>query len=261
MKKLIILSDWEHDSVRRQQVKTAINTYLKDAHGAAIECVAAGTESLQATYILKQLLDTAARYDDPSAVVILVDILSEKLLKDQLEDEDLLRPLILKLKNGTYIVGPNRDNVFSLIKPTIEAVFKYPGFKLVRSFPARDSYSRIAAHLVDSLEDELDLEEVHLDAIPALNDHFVGYVDTLGDIYTTLTIEDLKGHAEPNAVAKLRIGETNLEANYVLNQYQPDEGEYIVYPSFFGSPDNAYLAIRSTPALHHIKPGTPVILG
>ena len=117
------------------------------------------------------------------------------------------KPVIMRLKSGIYLLGPNSGYDFSMIKSRIEELYVYRGLNEKGQFHSRDLFSRISAHLMDYLEDELELEEISTNIIPELDEFYIGHIDNFGNIKTTIVEEDFKGKYEYGEVVGLKINQ------------------------------------------------------
>ena len=186
MKKLFIVADWAFDSLTQAEVKIAIEGFLKQSQNANISFIAATPSTIHTGFLISQLVEDIERYGQPLESVIFQNTDPRLHTKRGLA-------VIMKLKSGLYLIGPNSGYDFSLIKNRIDELFIYKGLNDKGQFHSRDLYSRISAHLMDYLEDELELEEVNVDNIPDLKGFFVGHIDNFGNMKTTITQENFKG--------------------------------------------------------------------
>lgn len=151
--------------------------------------------------------------------------------------------IVVRLKSGIYVCGPNAGYDFSLLKPSIEYVYRYPGLDKGSQFRSRDLYSRVSAHLMDDMEDELELEEQPSNCIPELRGYFIGHIDNYGNIKTTITHADLKGKIELGEKVEITINDVKQSALYVSNLFGGTPGKLVIYPGSSGDPANPYLEI------------------
>ncbi|MFN4212427.1 MAG: hypothetical protein ACK4FL_00455 [Microgenomates group bacterium] len=249
MKKLIILADWAWDSLTCQEVRSAVEGFLKNPNCANISFVNSTPSTIHAGFLCAQIVETEERYGRPLETVIFVNI------DPRLEGKGA--PFFaIKLKSGIYLAGPNAGYNFSLIKKKLDQVFIYQGFDKGSQFRSRDFYSRVCAHLMDGMEDELALEEVSQDQIPTLKGYYIGHIDNFGNIKTTLTASDFKGKYEYGDLIKLRINRVTNLARYVSGLFGGRVGELIIYPGSSGSKDNPYLEISIWRHFSEEKPTT-----
>src|SRR5439155_326944 len=108
---------------------------------------------------------------------------------------------------------------------------------------SRYVYARVCAHLMDAMEDDLELEEISLASIPSLQGYHIGHIDLFGNIKTTITVEDLKGKYEYGDEVDLKINAVQKKAVYKDNLFTGTPGELVIYPGSSGAKDNPYLEI------------------
>jgi S-adenosylmethionine hydrolase len=151
--------------------------------------------------------------------------------------------IVIHLASGMYLCGPNAGYDFSLIKSKIEEVYLYRGLEKGSQFRSRDNFPRVVAHLMDALEDDLDLEEVSSNIIPSLDGFYIGHIDNFGNIKTTITREDIKEKYEYDDQVTIKINNVEKKARYVTSLFGGSPGELVIYPGSSGVKDNPYLEI------------------
>jgi S-adenosylmethionine hydrolase len=176
--------------------------------------------------------------------------------KTKVEKAQGAKFLVIRLKSGLYLCGPNAGYDFSMVKERIDEVFEYKDFDKGSQFRSRDLYSRVCAHLMEAMEDDLDLEEVSVDVIPDLKGFYIGHIDNFGNIKTTITHEDLKGKVEYGGYIKIKIGKIIKKVRYVDNLFGGEVGELVIYPGSSGKKDNPYLEISVWRHFDEEKPTT-----
>ncbi|MGB9883538.1 MAG: SAM hydroxide adenosyltransferase [Microgenomates group bacterium] len=258
MKRLIVLADLAEDSLSCAEVKIATLGYLKDPTNADITFVSSTPSTIHTTFLLNQLVEDIERFNHPQEIVIFQNT-DPRLHSDKgLEKAEGAKPLIIKLKSGLYITGPNAGYDYSLIKDRIEQAFVYQGLNEEGQFHSRDLYSRISAHLMDYMEDELELEEVSIDEIPDLKGYFIGHIDNFGNIKTTITQEDFKGKFEYGDILKIKINKIEKKVKFVPSLFGGVPGELVIYPGSSGKKDNRFLEITVWRYFTEEKPTTGV---
>ena len=249
MKKLFIVADWAFDSLTQAEVKIAIEGFLKQSQNANISFIAATPSTIHTGFLISQLVEDIERYGQPLESVIFQNTDPRLHTKRGL-------PVIMKLKSGLYLIGPNSGYDFSLIKNRIDELFIYKGLNDKGQFHSRDLYSRISAHLMDYLEDELELEEVNVDNIPDLKGFFVGHIDNFGNMKTTITQEDFKGKYEYDDFVNVKINGKVKKARYVSNLFGGTPGELVIYPGSSGKMNNRYLELSIWRHFTEVAPTT-----
>lgn len=243
MKKLIVIADWAADSLNCQEVKTAVEGFLKKSGGANISFVASTPSTLHTGFLLQQLCLTEEKYGDPNQAVIFQNTDPRIQTDEGVREAKGAEFVVVKLKSGIYLCGPNAGYDFSLVRNQVEIIFTYPGLDKGTQFRSRDLYSRVCAHLMDEMEDELELEEELANIIPGLQDFYVGHIDNHGNIKSTITHEDLKGKYEYGSSIEIVLNEVTKKAKYVENLFGGTPGELVIYPGSSGSKDNPYIEI------------------
>ena len=272
MKKLIIIADWAEDTLARQEVRSAVEGYLKNHNGGNISFIYSTPSSIHTAFLVKQIVEIEERFGKPLETVIFQNT-DPRLHSDHaLKKAEGAKPLILRLKSGLYITGPNASYNFSLVKNRIEEVFEYAGLTIQGQFHSRDLYARIAAHLMDEQEDEMDLEEVSSTLIPELSGLYIGHIDNFGNIKTLIKHSYLKGKYEYGEQIDITINGIHKKVRYVESLFGSEPGELVIYPGSAGSNDDRYLEIsiwrhftedKPTTGLHEFnfpKPGNPIVL-
>lgn len=243
MKKLIVISDWASDSLPNQEVRSAIEGFLKEGSTPNISFVSSTPSTIHTAFLLSQLVRIEERYGRPLETVFFQNT-DPRLQSEIAVDEAQGAPfIIIRLISGMYICGPNAGYDFSLIKDEIEQVYEYKGLDKGTQFRSRDLYSRVCAHLMDAMEDELDLEEIHSHVIPELRGFYIGHIDNFGNIKTTITVEDLKGKVELGEELTVKIHQKVQKVLYVSNMFGGTPGQLVMFPGSSGAKDNPYIEI------------------
>jgi len=272
MKKLIVVADWASDSLTCQEFKTALQGFAKNAKEVDISFVSSSPSTIHTSYILEQLIRTEERYGIPNETVIFQNTDPRIQAKEGVAKAQGAEFIVLRLKSGIFLCGPNAGYDFSLLKNKIEYTYCYLGLDRGSQFRSRDLYSRVSAHLMDHLEDEMDLEEESSNCIPELRGYYVGHIDNYGNIKTTITREDFKGKYEYGEQVEITLNNVTKKATYVSNLFGGTPGELVIYPGSSGDKDNPYLEIsvwrhfteeKPTTGLaefHSPKPGMEIVL-
>lgn len=243
MKKLIVIADWAADSLTNQEVRSAVEGFAKDGTQARITFVASTPSTIHTAFLIKQILTTEERYGDPMNLVIFQNTDPRIQADEGVQQAKGAEFILVKTVTGAWLCGPNAGFDFSMIRGQIEKVFHYPGLDKGSQFRSRDLYSRVSAHLMDELEDELDLEEEHSNVIPGLQGYYVGHIDNYGNVKTTITHEELKGKFELGATVTVSLNGVTKKAKYVSNLFGGTPGELVMYPGSSGDPKNPFMEI------------------
>jgi S-adenosylmethionine hydrolase len=243
MKKLIVVSDWVDDSLTCAEFSSAVLGFLNESKTAQITFVSSTPSTIHTSFLINQIVEVEERFGRPLETVIFQNTDPRLQSKTKVEKAQGAKFLVIRLKSGLYLCGPNAGYDFSMVKERIDEVFEYKDFDKGSQFRSRDLYSRVCAHLMEAMEDELDLEEVLVDVIPDLKGFYIGHIDNFGNIKTTITHEDLKGKVEYGEYIKIKIGKVVKKARYVDNLFGGEVGELVIYPGSSGRKDNPYLEI------------------
>jgi len=272
MKKLIVVADWAHDSLTNQEVQTAIEGFAKDPNDVRISFVSSTPSTLHTSYLMQQIIRTEERYGRPLHTVIFQNTDPRIQTKEGVEKAKGAEFIVVRLKSGIFVCGPNAGYDFSLLKPQIEYVYKYPNLDKGSQFRSRDLYSRVSAHLMDGLEDEMDLEEQSSNIILELRGFYIGHIDNYGNIKTTITKEDLKGKYEVGEQVEISINDVTKKATHVSNLFGGTPGQLVIYPGSSGDASNPFMEISiwrhftekvATTGIHEFempRPGMEIVL-
>ncbi len=274
MKKLFVVADWVRDPLYFPQFYTSVEGRLKNpTPRPTIIPVAVSPNAFEASYITRQIVETEKRYGRPEETLILIEADSHNHVTDRQDTAASAPFYIVRLASGMHVMGTNRGSTFSLLKDHIAEVFTYEGIDSAVAFGARDEYSRMCAYLMEYMEDELEFDEVHTNLIPEVSGHRIGHVDTFGNLFTTLTVESIKGVAEHKEEVVVAIGSHRLHATYLPHPFQAHPGTLVLSPSASGAPGNAYLQLTvwnrnqhdsthtAAALFHHPLPGEEIIVG
>lgn len=244
MKKLIIVADWAADSLTCQEVRTAVEGNLLNMEQTPnISFVASVPSTIHTAYIIRQLVEIENRYGRPGDSIIFQNTDPRLQTTDGVSEAKGADFIVVRLQTGMYICGPNAGYDFSLIKDLIEEVFVYRDLDRGSQFRSRDLYARVCAHLMNSMEDELDLEEVDPGVIPELKGMFVGHIDNYGNIKTTITLDDMKGKHEYGEEVEITLNGVTKKAMYTHNLFGGGVGNLVIYPGSAGAHGNPYMEI------------------
>jgi len=242
MKKLIVVADWVDDSLTCQEVRSATEGFLQSPEHAQITFVSSTPHTIHTAFLLNQISETEEHYGRPLDTVIFQN--TDPMQEHTEEYGGIGAELfIIRLKSGLHILGPNSGNVFSLIKPKIEEVFCYKGLEMSGQFRSRDVFAKLSAYFMDSLQDDLELDEMHTNLIPELQSYYVGHIDNYGNIKTTIKESELKGKFTPGAELSVTINNVTQKATYLKNLYDGQQESLILYPGSSGNPLDLFMEI------------------
>lgn len=258
MKKLIVLADWASDSLTCQEIKISVEGFLKDSKYSNISFVSSTPSTIHTTYLINQIVEDIERYGQPLETVIFQNTDPRLHSTQSIEKAAGASPVIMKLKSGIHLLGPNAGYDFSMVKSRIDELFTYTGVNEKGQFHSRDLYSKLSAYLMDYLEDDLDLEEMGIDIIPDLVGNYIGHIDNYGNIKTTMTSEYFKGKYEYGDIVDLGINQVVKKAKYVPNLFGGIPGELVIYPGSSGKKEDRFLEISIWRHFTESKPTTGV---
>lgn len=243
MKKLIVVADWVSDTLTCQEFRTAVEGFSKNPGEAKVSFVSSTPSPLHTSFLMNQIVEIEERFGRPQETVIFANTdprLQSPEGLDQAKGADFI---VAKLVSGLYVCGPNAGYGFSMIKPKMDELFIYRDLDKGSQFRSRDLYSRVSAHLMDTLEHEMDLEELHTSMIPELRGWYVGHVDNFGNIKTTIRLSDLKGTFVFGDEVKMRIHDVEKTAVFAHNLFSFPAGTLVIYPGSSGKREDPYMEI------------------
>lgn len=243
MKKLIVIADWGGDSLTCQEVRSAVSGFLKIDDGAVINFVHSTPSTIHTGFLLNQIVETEERLGHPLKTVIFINTDPRVQSDDKLTEAKGAELIIARLKSGLYVLGPNANYSFSLIKPKIDEVFIYKGLDKGSQFRSRDLYARVAAHLMDEMEDELDLEEINTNLVPVLDRHYIGHIDNFGNIKTTIKLSELKVKYKIGDYIEMTVNDTRKKALFTDNLFGGGPGILVIYPGSSGQKDDPFIEV------------------
>ena len=258
MKKLIVVADLAFDALSRAEIKITVEGFLKNSNASNISFVGSTPSTIHTGFLVNQLVEDVERYGRPLETVIFQNTDPRLHSRQSIEKASGAKPVIIKLKSGIYLLGPNSGYDFSMIKNRIEELYIYNGLNEKGQFHSRDLFSRLSAHLMDYMEDELEFEEISTNIIPELDKFYIGHIDNFGNIKTTIVEENFKGKYEYGELVNLKINEIVKKAKYVTNLFGDIPGELVIYPGSSGKKENRFLEISIWRYFTEGKPTTGI---
>lgn len=270
MKKLIVIADWVDDSLTCQEFRSAIEGYVLNPTDPNVTFVSSTPSTIHTTFLAAQVVQTEEKYGRPLDSVLFLNTDPRLHTSESSHGAKGAEFIVARLATGMYVCGPNAQYVFSMIKDKIEKLFIYRDLDKGSQFRSRDLYTRVCAHLMDSLQDDLDLEEISKDYIEEFTDIHIGHIDNYGNIKTTLTIDSLKEKYTFGDEIIISINNVTLQARFVENLFGASPGELVIYPGSSGTSDDPYLEISiwrhfteehpttGIHAFHHPRPGMKI---
>lgn len=243
MKKLIVIADWADDRLARQEYRSATEGNLKDPSFPNITYVSSTPSTIHTGFITAQIVEVEEALGRPHDTIIFQNTDPRLQTETHVERSQGAEFAVLRLKSGILLCGPNAGYDFSFIRHKIERAYIYRGMNAGSQFRSRDLYSRVCAHLMDNMQDELELEDVGPAAIPQLTGYYVGHIDSYGNIKTTIRQSDLKGKFELGDDIHIRLNGIDKKAKYVSNLFGGEIGELVIYPGSSGPKDDLFLEV------------------
>ncbi|HLC94765.1 MAG TPA: SAM hydroxide adenosyltransferase [Patescibacteria group bacterium] len=243
MKKLIIISDWASDTLTCQEIQSVVEGFVKGENTPHITFVSSLPSTFHTGFLLSQVVETEERYGRPANTIIFQNTDLRTHTEDKLEAAEGAEFVVIKLVSGIYLCGPNAGYDFSFIKRKIDEMYLYKGFAVGGQFRSRDLYARVCAHLIEGMEQEFDLEGVHVNSIPEVRGFHVAHIDNYGNIKTTITMEDFKGNYEYGGYVPVSINGFVHKARYVKTIFSEVAGTLVVAKGSSGHKDNPYLEL------------------
>lgn len=244
MKKLLVVADWVDDSLARQEFQTAVEGFLQDQQrGSQIYFVSSSPSTIHTSFLTSQVVEIEERFGRSLETVLFVNTDPRIQTEDGVEKAKGSEFIILRLRSGMYVCGANAGYNFSMVKPKLDEVFIYQGLDKGSQFRSRDLYSRVVAHLMDTLQDDLDLEEIQNNSIPEMRGHYIGHIDNYGNIKTTIPVSTMKGMIEFGEEVIIKMNGVEKKALFTHNLFGAAPGVLVVYPGSSGVKHDPFLEV------------------
>ncbi len=243
MKKLIVVADWANDSLCNQEFQSATEGFLKKTLDCRISFVSSTPSTIHTSYIIQQIVSTEERLGKPRQTVLFGNTdprVQTKTATNKAQGADFV---IVKLKSGMFLCGPNAGHSFSLIKNKISKIYLHKDLSKGSQFRSRELYSKASAQLVENRMSELELIEASTDIVPDLKAMFIGHIDNYGNIKTTIKLSELRTKHSPGDHVNVEINGIKKTANFVDNLFGGNLGDLVIYPGSSGDIDNPYVEI------------------
>ncbi len=261
MKRAIVIADYCNDHLTAQELRSALLGHLNGDTSTSLSFIASSSHTIHAGYLLKQLLTTEERLGDPNNLVLFVNV------DTRTDAVSTAAPfIIMKHRSGAWICGPNAGNCFSLVRTEIAYLYSYPNLHEGAQFRSRDLYMRLIALLIMEQQDEMELEELHQNNIPALEEFYVGHIDPFGTLKTTIPHSYMKGKHEMGDMITITIGDQNAQTRYSEHLFAHTPGVLVIAPGSSGPQDDPWLDIGvweqrpSEGAKHYFPSLTPGVV-
>lgn len=272
MRKLIVVADWGADSLTCQEVRSAVEGYLPATAVSNITFVASTPSTLHTSFIMEQLIEVEETLGRPKQLVIFQNTDPRLQTKKGVKKAEGAEMLVLKLKSGVFVCGPNAGFDFSLLKDKIQDIYICNNKKAGSQFRSRDLYSEISARLMASQLKKLDLTKSNKNIIPDTAGNYILHIDNYGNIKTNIIQKEfLKKHNYGEKIS-VTINDISQKVLFVDNLFGAEPGVLVMYPGSSGKKGNPYLEIsvrreftekNPTTGLHafkHPRPGQKIVI-
>lgn len=252
MKKLIVISDWVDDSLTCQEFRSAVENFIDSDTLPHISFVASTPSTIHTAYLLNQIAEIEERFKNPHNTVIFVNTDPRIHTYQRVEEAEGSEFVILHLKSGLIVCGPNALYCFSLIKERVKKVYLDKNLRRGSQFRSRDLFSEVCARLMKDVNSKLNVEKVSNDIIKDLKGHFVGHIDNFGNIKTTITLGEARKKYKYADLLKVKVNGTSMNVRFVDNMFGAKPGELVIYPGSSGKIGDPFLEISAW--THFIEP-------
>jgi hypothetical protein len=143
--------------------------------------------------------------------------------------------LYAELKNGGQVVGVNSGYSLSFIRTNIQKIYSVKVSSGGSQFRSRDTFPKIVAAAffrdLTFCDKELKAEEV----IPLLPESVIGYIDSFGNIKTTLTSKTVQvANLAPGERVRITINGVGRMASVATGSFNVGEGDIAFAPGSSG---------------------------
>lgn len=240
MKKLIILSSMITDGLATQSFQSLLDGYTMEGDFPAINPVLINENTFHTGFLLGSIVEIEERYGRPQNTIIYVDQPGTSSFPFA----------VIRLATGLIVCGYSVGNCFSFITPKIHIMQSYTP----EDPHAIGAHPRILAQLMESMDADMQLDELHMNIIPQVRNAKVGHVSHDGAIITTLTMEDLKGRYEGGEQVPLTINDTKLSVWYEPTKVEQHPHDYLLCPSPYTNNTVPYLMIQRRSSDSGVEP-------
>lgn len=260
MKKLIVLSNWAQDTFYTEHFRTAVYGFLQNGGYPHISFIPVSS-SIEAGYMLSVLVETEHRLGRPQETIIFTDLQAHDISEQDAAQPGQGQFTILRLASGMYVCGLNNGYVFYGIKKQIQHAFTYSKSDDISQISEREAYARKLTFFLESIEDDLELEETHTSSILEMRDLVITFQDATGNLYTNMHLDHLKGKVEFGEMIEIRSGEHVFQARLLKPGSKPHPGEVSLVSTPFGSVEIDTFYLCFTPDQSKDNPLTDLAVG
>ncbi len=241
MKNLIVIGDYCSDGLTVQELRSTLLGHLSAPLSSSVSFVHSIPDTIHTAFLLKQILTTENRHGDLSNLVVFLNTDARIQTSQGVEKAKGAEFVIARMKNGSYLCGPNAGYTFSLVREEIQYLYLYPNFDKGTQFRSRELYIPVCALLMESKQDDMELTEIHQTDIPVLTGFHIGHIDNYGNIKTTIPHSYMKGKHEYGEKVLVSVNGKKQEAFYVNNMFGKEPGTLVVAPGSSGYPEDPFL--------------------
>ncbi len=245
MRNLIVIADWAEDSLTCQEITSSVQGFLSTNFLPKITFVASTPSTIHTSYLINQVVETEERLGKPKNTVIFQNTDPRLQAKKGVKKAKGAEFILIELKSGIFVCGPNAGYDFSMIKDKIKKIYLLKNFDKGTQFRSRDLYSMVSAKLIEDKSEDLKLIPASLSIIPNIgNEYFIGHIDNYGNIKTTIKLSDLKkkGFKFGKKIEISIKGITRI-CEFSTNLFGAHPGKLIIYPGSSGNKSDPYLEI------------------
>ena len=237
MKKLIHIEPTSRDELASAKIYSALDGYTKAGEHPIVAFIKGESHPLALSALMAEMIVTENHLGRPTDTVF--SILSQPLV----EFPTMTPPKVwvVRLKNGAWLVSNPNEEILSLVKPDIERFFEYSQLEKDLSTPYLSFYSHVLALFLESMDAEMDLEEIHTHLIAGVALPIVIGVSG-GFLKTTLKKSKLEEKYSPNDMVTLELGAQRFKLNYA-KILDSESGSGQIYLDNRGDPNDPYLSI------------------
>ncbi|MFA6005922.1 MAG: hypothetical protein WC775_05570 [Patescibacteria group bacterium] len=243
MKNFIALADYCSDSLTVQELRSALYGHLSANPTGFVSFVHSSPSTIHTAFLLHQLLTTEQRLGDPNNLVVFVNTDPRLQAVKGVEKAQGSQLVVARMRSGAWVYGPNAGFCFSLVQKDIQYLYVYQNQDKGTQFRSRDLYMRVGALLMEEKQDDMELEELKIQDIPALDKYYVGHIDNYGNIKTTIPRSYLKGKYDVGDTISVTIAGVQHKAYFADNIFGKEPDVLVVAPGSSGPIDDPYLEV------------------
>jgi hypothetical protein len=238
MKKLIVISDAASDPLYNQELRSTIEGSVKGQDYPFISFVPCNSNTIQSGFLISQIVKTEEYYGRAINTILFVNNGIRDLAQNTQSFYDIY---VIRLKSGMYLCGFNIGYNFSFIKEDIEEIFSYQALKEDENPLRSDSCLRLCAHLIDNMQDDLELDERSSNIILQPSHFYVAQQNSFQELYTTLTKEVLEGKYKIGDLVTINVNGQSKQVRFA-DRWKKSE-EPLLYPYSSNTQYNPFMVL------------------